>query len=158
MVAMAMKERTVTERMFFGVVVVTVFLSLLGWRGVGWGQATEKGKNGPPRIQIIPTEYDFGVVSPEKVRHTFLVKNIGGGTLEIFHVSTSCGCTTVSINKQTIEPGETAELVVSYDPNFHASTAKKRMFHVKRSVYVRSNDPRTPEKAVYITATIKRGT
>jgi hypothetical protein len=120
------------------------------------GFSDVKEKN-PPRIKVIPETYDFGKVPPKRVSHTFLVKNIGGSNLEIYRVSTSCGCTTASIDSNMIEPGETAKIVVNFDPTVHRSSQKKEIAQTKRTIYIRSNDPEAPEKTISITATIVEG-
>lgn len=102
-----------------------------------------------PQIVIEPKSFDFGKVEFGKtVEHTFTVKNTGGEPLEIKRVSTSCGCTQAEINKEKIEPGETASLLVTYDSGaMGKSILGKR---IQRFVYVRSNDPQTPQAEVTI--------
>ena len=111
----------------------------------------------PPKIKVIPETYDFGKIPPEKVNHTFSVESIGGSTLEIFKVSTSCGCTTASIDRRMIEPGESAKMVVNFDPTLHDSSKKGETGQMKREIYIRSNDPEAPEKTIAITATVVEG-
>jgi hypothetical protein len=117
----------------------------------GFSRAKE---NNPPKIKVIPETYNFGNIPPEKVSHTFSVENIGESTLEIFKVSTSCGCTTASIDRRMIEPGESAKMVVNFDPTLHRSSKKREVAQTKRTIYIRSNDPEIPEKTIYITATV----
>jgi hypothetical protein len=140
-------------------VALSLFFVLLPGVGVtiGWEQTADDPQRGAPRIQVIPDQYDFGKVPPEKLSHTFLVKNIGESDLEIYHVSTSCGCTTASMDLKTIQPGKTAEMVVDSDPNFHGPMEAEAPVPLTRSIYIRSNDPETPEKSVFITATITKG-
>ncbi|MFQ6079527.1 MAG: DUF1573 domain-containing protein [Thermodesulfobacteriota bacterium] len=124
--------------------------------------STQKGfshakENSPPRIEVIPETYNFGRIPPKKVSHTFSVENIGESTLEIYHVSTSCGCTTASTDRRMIEPGETAKVIVNFDPALHRSFKKGEVVPMRRSIYIRSNDPKTPEKTVFIIATVIGG-
>jgi hypothetical protein len=139
------------------IIVLVVLLVPLMLASAERGEAAEELAKGSPRIQVIPEQYDFGEIPPEVVSHIFLVKNIGESDLEIYHVSTSCGCTTATIDKRMIEPGRIAEIVVRFDPNLHTSSKKGKTLQLKRSVYIRSNDPETPEKSVLITATITEG-
>lgn len=124
-----------------------------------WGQTAIEKKEYLPIIQVIPERFDFGRVPPMKTSRLFLVKNIGNAVLEIYHISTSCGCTTASVDKKMIEPGKSATMVVSFDPTYsHSHSSEKRgTVLLKRSIYIRSSDPRTPEKTVYITALVRRG-
>lgn len=114
-------------------------------------------ENNPPKIKVIPETYNFGKISPNKVSHTFSVENIGESALEIYHVSTSCGCTTASIDTKMIEPGGTAKVIVNFEPALHRSFKKEEVVPMRRSIYIRSNDPGTPEKTVFITATVIGG-
>ncbi len=121
------------------------------------GKAAEKQEKNPPKIQVIPSQYDFGKVPPKELSHTFIVKNNGESDLQIYHVWTSCGCTTASIDRKMIEPGKIAKMVVNYDPNVHGSSKEKKNSQITRTIFIRSNDPRTPEKSVFIFATITDG-
>ncbi|HID63067.1 MAG TPA: DUF1573 domain-containing protein, partial [Anaerolineae bacterium] len=113
-----------------------------------------------PQIVLEPQKVDLGNVSPGegKVETSITIKNTGQKNLIVDSLSTSCGCTTVSVinNGQegpvfgtgtpsgdwatTIRPGETAELRIYYDPNFH----KDARGPMVREIYVSSNDPVDP--------------
>jgi hypothetical protein len=113
-----------------------------------------------PQIVLEPQRLDLGDISPKegKVETSITIKNIGQKNLIVDSLSTSCGCTTVSVvnNGQegpifgtdtlpkgwaaTIRPGETAELRIYYDPNVHKDARGPMM----REVYVSSNDPVDP--------------
>jgi len=114
------------------------------------------------RAQIVlePQKVDLGDVSVRdgKVETSITIKNAGQQDLIVDSLSTSCGCTTVSVvnNGQegpvfgagtlpkswstTIRPGETAELRIYYDPNVHKDARGPMM----REVYISSNDPIDP--------------
>lgn len=47
------------------------------------------------------------------VEHTFLLTNVGDRTVELGYLWQSCKCTSLSIDKQRIEPGESAALTAS---------------------------------------------
>jgi hypothetical protein len=105
----------------------------------------------PGRIELSETEFDLGtVLNTKPVSQTFQVRNAGQGTLEITGVSTSCGCTTAQVDKDRLGPGETANLTVTYDPQAHGGQTGRFM----RVVYVRSNDPETPEASLTIRVTV----
>lgn len=85
-----------------------------------------------PRLAVSPKEYDFGKIrqSGGAVSASFRVFNNGAEDVIIEGVATSCSCTTAEIDsegklalnesgKKTIKPGETAELKVIFDPNYH---------------------------------------
>jgi hypothetical protein len=105
----------------------------------------------PGQIELSEIEYDFGEIpSTGPVSQTFQVRNAGQGTLEITGVSTSCGCTTARVDKERLGPGEATDLTVTYDPQAHGGQTGRFM----RVVYVRSNDPETPEASLTIRVTV----
>lgn len=107
-----------------------------------------------PKIEVAPESYDFGDVKyGDKVDYTFRVKNSGGADLEILKVSTSCGCTTAEISKEKIAPGEEAELRVKF--NSAAMGEVGAYGEQKRIIYIKSNDPPSPQKEINIKANVK---
>jgi len=105
----------------------------------------------PGKIELSASEFDFGTIANDTaVSETFQARNVGQGTLEITGVSTSCGCTAAEVDKQSLEPGETANLVVTYDPQVHDGETGRFM----RLVYVRSNDPEASEVSITIWVTV----
>jgi hypothetical protein len=105
----------------------------------------------PGRIELSATEFDLGTVpNTALVSQVFQVRNVGRGPLEITGVSTSCGCTSAEIGDRRLSPGETTDLRVTYDPLEHDGATGRFM----RLVYVRSNDPDTPEANLTIRVTV----
>lgn len=105
----------------------------------------------PGQIELSATEFDFGsVANTGPVSEVFQVRNGGSGILEILGVSTSCGCTTATVDGRSLGPGEGANLVVTYDPQAHGGETGDFL----RLVYVRSNDPDTPEVSLTIRVTV----
>jgi hypothetical protein len=106
-----------------------------------------------PKIEISPGFFDFGEIRyGDVVSYGFKVKNSGQETLEIRRVATSCACTTARISQDKLEPGEEAELLVSYDS---AAMALHGSGREERIIYVRSNDSANPQVEVRIYATVK---
>jgi hypothetical protein len=110
-------------------------------------------ENREPKIEITPSFYDFGDIPYESVENTFSIKNNGNGILEIIRISTSCGCTKGTIDNELINPGETANLLVTIDPNLMEENIEGK---IERTVYIKSNDPAKPETEIQLTANIKR--
>ncbi len=83
--------------------------------------------------------YDFGIISKEEgVKQTaFTIRNTGTGDLAFGDLTTSCSCTSATLNKTIIAPGENAVLTVNFDPNFHEEPEGQ----FKRLIYVPTNDP-----------------
>ncbi|MEW6008798.1 MAG: rhodanese-like domain-containing protein [Candidatus Omnitrophota bacterium] len=99
-----------------------------------------------PKIEITPESWDFGRVTKAQVlTHKFNVKNLGKETLEIKHITTSCGCTTASTTHKKLYAGEATELVVNLDLKEIKAQGK-----IKRDVYIESNDPKQHFKTVSV--------
>jgi hypothetical protein len=84
------------------------------------------------------------------VSQVFQVRNVGGSELEIVGVSTSCACTAAKVDSRRVASGQAADLTVTYDPLVHGGETGEFL----RVVYVRSNDPETPEASLTIRVTV----
>ncbi|MDZ4822174.1 MAG: DUF1573 domain-containing protein [Flavobacteriales bacterium] len=78
-------------------------------------------------VSIIPAEpkaviemqeaFDFGkILSSQPAVHIFEIRNIGNAPLQVDSLQASCGCTTPSLDKSFILPGESAQLKAGFDP------------------------------------------
>jgi hypothetical protein len=91
-----------------------------------------------PRLTLETTHYDFGRLPPDTaITHRFKLTNTGNAPLLISRLSVSCGCTSSVVGKQTLDPGESTGLEVTYD-----STGNRGP--IQKSVTVASNDPILP--------------
>lgn len=72
-----------------------------------------------PVITFERTDHDFGKINEAdgKVTTIFTFKNEGMEPLVLSNVRASCGCTTPKWPRQPIEPGQTGEITVTYNPN-----------------------------------------
>lgn len=70
-------------------------------------------------ITFEKTDHDFGKINEAdgKVTTVFTFKNEGMEPLVLSNVRASCGCTTPKWPRQPIEPGQTGEITVTYNPN-----------------------------------------
>jgi len=99
-----------------------------------------------PKLVIQQTSHDFGdIVQGEKVTHTFVISNSGGDVLKISDVRASCGCTAVKPEKNELAPGESTNLLVSFNSAGRSGAQLK-------TVTVKTNDPESPETVLTITA------
>jgi len=114
----------------------------------GVGESNIKTSDTNPRIVLDRTLHDFGEIPQYGgvVETTFTIKNNGKETLIIGELSTSCACTKAEISKTEISTGESAALVVYFDPDLHAEP--KDVF--KRTVFIPTNDPTMEEAEVVI--------
>jgi hypothetical protein len=104
-----------------------------------------------PQISIEPALQDLGTQPQQLIDLVYTVKNTGNADLVIEKVSVSCECTTAELEKNTIPPGESAELRVKFDP------AEDNLFgDIQRIIYLRSNDPEKPEAEAEFRVTIHK--
>jgi len=101
-----------------------------------------------PRLEVDRVQHDFGTIPPtEKIEAVFNVTNKGAKTLEISRIQTSCGCTAAMMDSQTIKPGETSRLKVTFDPRGKNGRQGK-------TLWLYTNDPQNPQKQLSIIADI----
>ncbi len=94
--------------------------------------------SGTPKIECAEAVFDFGEQDNEQpVKHDFIIKNTGDGTLVIKKVKTSCGCTAAAPEDKTVEPGEETKIATTLK-------LKGRQGPTAKSVTVETNDPTTP--------------
>jgi hypothetical protein len=99
-------------------------------------------ENAPQANVDLPlTRWDWGTI-PRKppVSQNFPIQNTGTEPLVISNVVTSCGCTTADLSSSVIPPGQRADLLVTFDPDYH----KDAVGPVTRIVWVETNDPDMP--------------
>lgn len=124
-------------------------------------------------LEAQETFFDFSTISMAagKVSHTFTVKNTSPQLVTITKASTSCMCTVAVLKRgtkqlgpfgmpghgviptisETLLPGETVQLVVTFDPAAHgpAGTGK-----IRRIVTVETNSQTKPKLEVSFAATV----
>ncbi len=106
-----------------------------------------------PEIAITPSSYDFGRVKyGEVAAYVFEIKNTGAAPLEISEISTSCSCTQAFLENRVIAPGGSENMKVTFNPAVHKDDTD--LGKVKRTVYLKINDPRNPEPFVSISADV----
>lgn len=88
-----------------------------------------------PKIGIQQLQHDFGNINQgDVVTHTFVISNNGGDLLKILDVKASCGCTAANPEKKELKPGESTNIVVSFN-------SKGRKGPQTKTVTVTTNDP-----------------
>lgn len=89
---------------------------------------------GEADIKFEKTSHDFGTFpESQKVTCTFKFTNVGDKLLVIHQAIASCGCTVPQYSKEPIKPGESGEIVVTYNG------IGKFPGHFKKSITIRSN-------------------
>lgn len=94
-----------------------------------------------PVITFDKLEHNFGTIREQDGRVTtiFTFRNEGMSPLVLSNVRASCGCTTPKWPKQPIEPGESGEIQVTYNPN-------GRPGHFQKTITVTSNATEATKK------------
>ena len=120
----------------------------------GSGSMVPGGNAAPPgpqpKIQVENPLFDFGSATEgTMVHHTFKIKNAGQGRLVITHVKTSCGCTAAQPSKNTLAPGEEAQIGVGFDTRFQKG-------HQVRTVTAFTNDPDNAQAIMTMQGVVKQ--
>ena len=93
-----------------------------------------------PRITFKKNEHDFGkIIQGELVKYTFKYTNTGKADLVISKVSTSCGCTVPTYDKNPLPPGKSGVIEVIFD-------SKGKKGFQNKTITVLANS--TPNKTV----------
>lgn len=114
--------------------------------GGGWTAWTATAR---PHIVITPSAVDFGPIAERRTMQVE-VRNAGRAPLRVLAVTSSCGCTVPAIGATTVAPRTTTQLAITFDPVAHGPQAGP----ARHSVYIRTNDPRTPEVEIEVSAVV----
>lgn len=76
----------------------------------------DEAANEFPEMTFKETSFDFGTIQEgEVVEHTFTFTNTGDAPLVLTAAKGSCGCTVPTWPREAIAPGETGEMLVSFN-------------------------------------------
>jgi len=107
---------------------------------------------GPPDLVLEDQSVDLGEVTNGQLRTIEIrVENRGRGDLVIEAVTSSCGCTTATVDPTRIGPGEAGKLTVTYDSGAHGPEFTGTLM---RQVFIDSNDPDQQEVEFRFTAEV----
>lgn len=75
------------------------------------------------------TVYDFGKIKETDgaATHRFVFRNTGGEPFVVLGAVGRCGCTTATYSKAEVAPGDTASVVVRFDPAKRSGAFKQRV-------------------------------
>ncbi|RYD80016.1 MAG: DUF1573 domain-containing protein [Sphingobacteriales bacterium] len=109
---------------------------------------TDAEKEKAAKIVFVTNTHDFGTIKQgESVKTQFEFTNKGKQELVIYKVKTTCGCTASQPQKSKLKPGETSNILVSFDSAGKHGKEEK-------SITVYTNDPSNPEVTLKISANI----
>lgn len=130
------------------------------------------GGSSSGKIEINPTEYDFGDISMAAgpVTKTYEIKNNSDSDLKIDKIWTSCDCTNAILKvgdrtspklgmhtnlplwSETLTPSQTGYLDVTFDPAFHGPSGTGP---ITRVTYLLTSDPENKQVELLLTANVK---
>ncbi len=136
---------------------ILLFIGVVGFFIYGYFKAIPEVNNereSISQIEATPISHDFGEIEyGDVMEYTFKIKNTGDEVLEIKRLSTSCGCTTVKIDKEQIDSQEEVNLYVTYDSGAMSGSHAKG--DQERIIFIKTNDPINPQIELIINAYVK---
>jgi len=107
---------------------------------------------GKAQIELEATRLDLGDVPNGQIAtRDVVVRNTGDGVLVVDALSTSCGCTTATLEPMQIAPGERGVLHIAFDSGAHG---EKLTGPLVRQVFLTSNDPSQPEATLELSVNV----
>ncbi|MDX5339519.1 MAG: DUF1573 domain-containing protein [Cyclobacteriaceae bacterium] len=101
------------------------------------------------QLKIAQKEIDLREISSKTVvRRTVTLSNPGKTTLEIRKIQGNCDCLVIEAPKDTLAPGESMELSLTFDP-----IGRKGID--QRNIYIFSNDPVNPVQLIVLKSRIE---
>lgn len=101
-----------------------------------------------PKAVVKNSEHDFGNINQNDiVKHSFTITNSGDEILKISDVRASCGCTAATPDKNELKPGESTQLLVTFN-------SKGRKGPQTKTVNLKTNDPKNPSLVLKIKCNI----
>ena len=104
-----------------------------------------------PKLEIVEGKkfYLDTLSEGSVVEKNLIIKNAGTDSLFILDVTTSCGCTVAKLSRTLLLSGDTALLHINIDFSNLSG-------HVKKKVFLSSNDPEEKKTAIEFSALILR--
>jgi archaellum component FlaG (FlaF/FlaG flagellin family) len=102
--------------------IISIIILLIGCNRIKQDESNNKVKKSrninETEVEIAVKKYNFGKVKSDTIiSKMFYVKNIGNSDLFILDSFTSCTCTSSSINKKKVSPGDSLSYSVQIDMN-----------------------------------------
>ncbi|MCM1452132.1 MAG: DUF1573 domain-containing protein [Clostridium sp.] len=102
------------------------------------------------RLELKEATVDLGEIKGDSVvTGIFTVYNRGDEPVAIINVFSDCSCTVPSVSKEPIEPGDSVELVVRYDPRKYKYGRFRRIMRIRSTA-------ENPYLTAVLTGTIER--
>jgi hypothetical protein len=91
-------------------------------------------------------EFSPSVDQTQVIAH-FKFQNVGQSEIKITSVSTSCGCTTAALEKDTVAPGEKGEIAATFNFGKRVGFLENTIVEQK-TIVVESTDPESPNTSL----------
>ncbi len=99
------------------------------------------------KIEFQESTYEFGdIYQGDVVSHTFTFENTGEAPLVLTNIATTCGCTAPEWPREPIMPGETGEILITFN-----STGK---MGIQNKVITVFSNASNPQERISITTNI----
>ena len=145
------------DKFIIGIIVTTVLIfGIAIFFGTRMGATPQVTADAQVSVSIDSNKYDWGTIDYDKgiVSKNFEIKNTSNTALKLYNVKTSCMCTTAQLKTSEgtskkfgmhesstdvvkVKPGETAELIIEYDPAFHGPSG---VGQITRIITMDTND------------------
>ncbi|HED54364.1 MAG TPA: DUF1573 domain-containing protein [Phycisphaerales bacterium] len=94
-----------------------------------------------PKMVLSHDVIDFGEIDDSRiVSETITITNAGDAPLKIGEMVPTCGCTAGKLEKDVLQPGESTELQLNFDPKRRSGAQKGK------HLTINSNDPAGPQQ------------
>lgn len=161
-----------TDKFLLSIVGITILslIAVVFFATRGSSKTAEVKVDEQVEIVISENKYDWGTVDFDGgiVSKSFAIENSGSSPLKLFDVKTSCMCTTAQLKTPEItskkfqmhesssdvievKPGETAELIVEFDPAFHGPSG---VGPITRTISINTNDANNPKLTFDLTGNV----
>ncbi len=102
-----------------------------------------------PQLAISRKEIDWGTIEDSETQEEEItISNRGQKVLEIRKVQGNCSCMRLEMSDDTISPGQSLTLKVTFDP-------EGRFGRDQRNIYIFSNDPLNPVQSIILKSRIE---
>jgi hypothetical protein len=91
-------------------------LPIMSTSALGGSDSATSGSEGPRLVVVGGERYDFGEMDRSAVMtHTFEITNQGTAPLTLNQEGTSCKCTSAGLDKDQLNPGDTARITMEWN-------------------------------------------
>lgn len=159
------------DKFIIGIVVATVLiLGIAIFFGTRMGKTPQVATDSQVSASVDANKFDWGLIDYDKgiVSKNFEIKNTSNTLLKLYNVKTSCMCTTAQIKTSDItskkfqmhesssdiievKPGDTAKLIVEFDPAFHGPSG---VGPITRTITMSTNDIKYPTVTFNLTGNV----